>query len=139
MENVETVYSSNFKKGAYPFYQHLRENDPVFPMNQHQSTTWMVTKYDHVKELLKHPGFIKDQSKLFDSPSYEGDEGRIIKIFRNMMLDADPPDHTRLRKLVQPFFNPKTIKQLEPRIHEIADELIEEMSKQNGPVDLIDA
>lgn len=100
-------------------------------------TSWLVTKYDDVKELLKSSSFIKDQSRLYatkDKPS--PDQG--LNIFENMMLDADPPDHTRLRKLVQPYFNPKTIKLLEPRIHEITDELLAEMESKTAPVDLID-
>ncbi|KIL50961.1 cytochrome P450 family protein [Jeotgalibacillus campisalis] len=138
METMETIYTSNFKVGAYDFYRHLRQSDAVFAMNQQNGqTSWVITKYDHVKELLKSPNFIKDQSKIFVTPEAEGDEGKIIRIFRNMMLDADPPDHTRLRKLVQPFFNPKTIKALEPRMNVIADELISEMKNQKGPVDLI--
>ncbi|MDG5472213.1 cytochrome P450 [Jeotgalibacillus sp. ET6] len=138
METMETIFTSNFKKGAYEFYHQLRKTDPVFAMNQQSGqTSWMITKYDHVKELLKSPNFIKDQSKIFVTPEAEGDEGKIIRIFRNMMLDADPPDHTRLRKLVQPFFNPKTIKALEPRMQAIANELITELKNQNGPVDLI--
>ncbi|MGD7044929.1 cytochrome P450 family protein [Jeotgalibacillus proteolyticus] len=138
METMETIYTSNFKTGAYEFYHQLRKTDPVYAMNQQNGqTSWMITKYDQVKELLKSPNFIKDQSKIFVTPAAEGDEGKIIRIFRNMMLDADPPDHTRLRKLVQPFFNPKTIKALEPRMQAIANDLITELKTQDGPVDLI--
>ncbi|MBQ0741442.1 cytochrome P450, partial [Aquimarina celericrescens] len=45
---------------------------------------------------------------------------------------------SRLRKLVAPYFNPKTIARLEPRIDEIAKDLIHEMKEKQGPVDLID-
>ncbi|TDL30927.1 cytochrome P450 [Jeotgalibacillus sp. S-D1] len=139
MKTAEAVFSSNFKVGAYPFYETLRQNDPVFSMGQQaEQNSWIITKYDHVKELLKKPYFIKDQSKLFTQPSNNEDHGKIIAIFRNMMLDVDPPDHTRLRKLVQPYFNPKTIRELGPRINEIAEELIKEMKEKDGPVDLID-
>ncbi|MCA1009550.1 cytochrome P450 family protein [Halobacillus halophilus] len=139
MENTETIYRSNFKEGAYPFYQHLRLNQPVFPMSSEASnSSWIITKYDHVKELLKSPSFIKDQNKLFSQSSREDMNEDELNIFQNMMLDVDPPDHTRLRKLVQPYFNPKTIKQLEPRITEIAQDLLEEMKHKEGSVDLID-
>ncbi|WP_051254710.1 cytochrome P450 family protein [Halobacillus kuroshimensis] len=138
MKEMETLYSSQFKTGAYPFYEDKRTSQPVFPMSADNGyTSWLVTKYDDVKELLKSSSFMKDQSRLYatrDKPSPE--EG--LNIFENMMLDADPPDHTRLRKLVQPYFNPKTIKLLEPRIHEITDELLAEMKSKTAPVDLID-
>ncbi|MGP4074274.1 cytochrome P450 family protein [Halobacillus sp. K22] len=139
MENTETIYRSNFKVGAYSFYQHLRLNHPVFPMSKETSnTSWIITKYDHVKELLKSPSFIKDQKKLFSQSSREDMNEEELNIFQNMMLDVDPPDHTRLRKLVQPYFNPKTIKQMEPRIIEIAQELLSEMKHSKEPIDLID-
>ncbi|GGF18798.1 cytochrome P450 [Halobacillus andaensis] len=138
MESMETIYESQFKKGAYPFFKKLRQEQPIFPMSQQSDqSTWLVTKYDDVKELLKQPSFIKDQKKLFQTAANQA-KSDDVNIFENMMLDVDPPDHTRLRKLVQPFFNPKTIKQLEPRIVEIADQLLAQMEQKSSPVDLID-
>ncbi|TLS38909.1 cytochrome P450 family protein [Pseudalkalibacillus caeni] len=137
MIDTETVFKSNFKVGAYPFYEKLRQQDPIFAMShENGQTSWIVTKYDHVKEVLKKSSFIKDQSKFFSGSSDE-EQSKILSVFRNMMLDVDPPDHTRLRKLVQPYFNPKTIKNLEPRIAEIADELLLKMKEKKGPIDLI--
>ncbi|WLR51934.1 cytochrome P450 [Bacillus tianshenii] len=135
---METIYSSNFKIGAYPFYENLRKQDPIFPMSeQNNQTTWIVTKYDHVKELLKKPTFIKEQSKIFADAKQEEEQNKVLKIFRNMMLDVDPPDHTRLRKLVQPYFNPGTINELTPKIEEIAERLLKEMKQKGGTLDLI--
>lgn len=135
---TEQLFSSNFKVGAYSFYESKRQDNPVFALQENQGhTSWIIMKYDHVKELLKSQSFIKDQNKLFSSSARDHDEGD-PNIFGNMMLDVDPPDHTRLRKLVQPSFNPKTIKQLTPRIEQIADDLIEEMKAKGDTVDLID-
>ncbi|SEA24575.1 Cytochrome P450 [Thalassobacillus cyri] len=134
MVNTETVFQSNFKVEAYPFYKELRKDDPVFAMSEN---SWIVTKYEHVKELLKSPSFIKDQSKFFSGDHAEDHLGEIDAIFRHMMLDVDPPNHTRLRKLVQPYFNPRTIKGLEPRIREIADDLLTDMKKKGSPIDLL--
>ncbi|WP_371933388.1 cytochrome P450 [Halobacillus litoralis] len=138
MGNMETLHQSNFKVGAFSFYEELRRDQPIFPMNSDaMNHSWMITKYDHVKELLKSPSFIKDQSKLFSSSPQDTDQND-FNIFQNMMLDVDPPDHTRLRKLVQPYFNPKTIKQLEPRIREIADDLLNNMNQKHKTINLID-
>ncbi|KGP72394.1 cytochrome P450 family protein [Pontibacillus yanchengensis] len=138
METMERLFQSNFKVGAYPFYEYLRQHDPIFLMSQqHNQSSWIVTKYDHVKELLKTQSFLKDQSKLFSTSPHDTPQDEMTTIFQNMMLDVDPPDHTRLRKLVQPYFNPKTIKNLQPRIEDIADQLIMEMNNKKGPIDLI--
>ncbi|MFQ3546014.1 cytochrome P450 [Halobacillus rhizosphaerae] len=137
MISVQEVYESNFKVGAYSFFEDLRKNQPIHALSeQNGNTTWIVTQYEDVLKLLKQPSFIKDQSKLF-SNAQSDDDPMEAKIFQNMMLDADPPDHRRLRKLVQPHFNPKTIKQLEPRIQDIADELIFQMSEKREDIDLI--
>ncbi|UOQ43281.1 cytochrome P450 [Halobacillus salinarum] len=134
----QEVQESNFKVGAYPFFKDLRKTEPVYPLSKEDgNTTWIVTQYEDVLSLLKKPSFIKDQSKLF-SQQEEDETPLEVKVFQNMMLDVDPPDHRRLRKLVQPHFNPKTIRKLEPRILDIADDLINEMRKKDGPVDLID-
>ena len=138
MNSFETVFQSNFKRGAYPFYMYLRESNPVCAAWKNQeNTTWIVTRYEDVLELLKTTSFIKDQSKLFTASERNEDTPMEAKVFQHMMLDVDPPDHNRLRKLVQPYFNPKKIQEFSPRIGSIADQLIENMRKKEGTIDLI--
>ena len=52
------------------------------------------------------------------------------------MLDSDPPDHTRLRRLTAKAFTPQMIANLEPRIQQITDELLDAIQKK-GKMDLI--
>ena len=52
------------------------------------------------------------------------------------MLQTDPPDHTRLRRLVSKAFTPRMIEQLRPRIQQITDELLDAVQEQ-GAMDLI--
>jgi len=54
------------------------------------------------------------------------------------MLDKDPPDHTRLRKLVSKAFTPKSIAALEPEVERLVDEALDRMS-EDGEVDLVEA
>src|SRR5204862_5284132 len=53
------------------------------------------------------------------------------------MLDRDPPDHTRLRKLVSQAFTPRTISELEPTITGLVDDALDSIEAA-GEVDLID-
>ncbi|MFI8688112.1 cytochrome P450 [Rossellomorea sp. NPDC077527] len=139
MNSFESVFQSNFKRGAYPFYSHLRKTDPVFAAwEDGEHTTWIVSGYEDVLELLKTYSFIKNQSKVFPNSEGNHDLPLEARVFQHMMLDVDPPDHTRLRKLVQPYFNPKKIQELSPRIEAIADQLIDEMKVKEGVIDLID-
>ncbi|MBW3111082.1 MULTISPECIES: cytochrome P450 family protein [Bacillaceae] len=138
MNSFESVFQSNFKSGAYSFYSHLRETEPVFAAWEGgEHTTWIVSGYEDVLELLKTQSFIKNQSKVFPDSEQTNDLPLEARVFQHMMLDVDPPDHTRLRKLVQPYFNPKRIQELSPRIEAVADQLIDEMKMTEGPVDLI--
>jgi cytochrome P450 len=54
------------------------------------------------------------------------------------MIGTDPPDHTRLRSLVNKAFTPRIVKQLEPRLRKVADELMQTAVEQ-GEVDLVQA
>ena len=57
---------------------------------------------------------------------------------RVSMLDRDPPDHTRLRRLVSKAFTPRAIQALRPRIIELVDGMLDAMAER-AQVDLIDA
>ena len=48
--------------------------------------------------------------------------------FARHMLTVDPPDHTRLRRLVSAAFTPRRVEQLRPRVHAIIDDLLDEIA-----------
>ena len=86
--------------------------------------TVVITKYDTVRALLADP-------RLSSAPpeGHAGFGGR-------HMLNTDPPDHTRLRKLTQKAFTTRRVEALRPRIQEIIDALIADISPK-GEADLI--
>jgi cytochrome P450 len=97
-----------------------------------------VTRYDDVAALLRanlsvEPrnlagGLIADQfQELNDADS----------VVRQSMLDRDPPDHTRLRRLVTKVFTPKSIAALEPKVTALVDASLDRIAEQ-GTVDLIE-
>ncbi|WP_437587977.1 cytochrome P450 family protein [Sorangium sp. So ce1000] len=87
---------------------------------------WLAVRYDDCVELLKDPRLIRDFRKLPAEvrTRYLPLSERTTFMDRHM-LDSDPPDHTRLRALVQRAFSPRTMEGLRPRIQAIADELID--------------
>ncbi|QBD78145.1 cytochrome P450 [Ktedonosporobacter rubrisoli] len=100
---------------------------------------WVVLGYHDAVEILKDPRFIKDMRKFSSRPE-PPDTG--INDFLawwmampNMIL-VDPPDHTRLRKLVSKAFTPRMIEGLRSRIQQIADELLDAV-QDKGKMDLI--
>ncbi|RZS31460.1 cytochrome P450 [Herbihabitans rhizosphaerae] len=125
-----------FTDDPYPHYARLREAEPV-----HASPFgfWVLTQHDEVSALLRS-GLSVEQDNLAPTPLREmfeaATEGRLRN--RESMLDRDPPDHTRLRKLVTKVFTPKAVNALEPQIVELVDESLASIEKE-GRADLIDA
>lgn len=140
METETNIFSPDFRKNDYEFYKRLRADEPAHSFSlQGGRTGWLISRYDDVLELLKSSSFIKDQSKVFGPISSADAHSNEAKLFHNMMLNVDPPDHTRLRRLIQPSFNPKEMLKLAPRIEQIADSLLKDMEHIEGSFDLIDA
>lgn len=123
--------SSKFAQDPYPFYQRLRERDPV-----HRSRLfdgWVLSKFSDVDAVLRdHLRFSNDDRSLGETPpDARGDEV-------HSMLYLDPPDHTRLRSLVTKAFSARSIESLQTRIQQIVDQLLDQ-AESNGRFDIIEA
>ncbi|WP_217558826.1 cytochrome P450 [Paenibacillus sp. GbtcB18] len=104
---------------------------------------WIAFRHDDVAAMLKDPRLVKDMRKYVpqNEPEAAGASSYVGKMFewlRNMpnMLTADPPDHTRLRRLASKAFTPQMIEGLRPRIQQIADELLDAV-QERGEMDLV--
>jgi cytochrome P450 len=111
-----------FIANPHPMYHRLRAEDPV-----HRSTllpdTWILTRYADVVMALRDPRFDRHDAENFFRERF-GD-GPLINVFSKWMLFRDPPDHTRLRTLVNKAFTPRAIEGLRPRIQELVDSLLD--------------
>ncbi len=121
----------------YPMYRQLREEDPVHwsPLLE----AWILTRYDDVLAVLKHPSFSADRrqarnrfvQQMMEQQAQAGPLARSAT-----MLTSDPPEHTRLRGLVSSAFTFKAVEALRPRIQQIVDELLDGLQEQ-GRMDVI--
>lgn len=114
-----------FLENPFPFYEMGRTINPLFLEDM---KTWLVFDYEDVTAILKDN---QTWSSMFNAP-----EG--VEAPPPSMLGSDPPRHARLRGLVSQAFTPRMIEQLEPRIRQIAAELLDEVVP-SGKADLIDA
>ena len=91
-----------FHADPYPFYRRLRETDPV-----HLSALglWILTRYEDCVTSLRDPRFGRDGFEAILSAQY-GEESETGRLPRSMLF-RDPPDHTRLRALVNRAFTPR--------------------------------
>jgi cytochrome P450 len=133
-------FAPGFADDPYPHYAIVREQAPVY---QHPFGFWLLTGYDDVSWLLRAPGLsVEDDNVAADSLLRQvreevfGDEAP--RAGAASMLDRDPPDHTRLRRLVSKAFTPRAINALRPRITGLVDGMLDGMAAE-GTVDLVDA
>jgi cytochrome P450 len=133
-------FAPGFTDDPYPQYAVMRAQASVY---QHPFGFWLLTGYDDVTWLLREPGLsVEDQNVAADSllrqmrEQFYGDEAPRSNALS--MLDRDPPDHTRLRRLVSKAFTPRAIEALRPRITELVDGMLDAMAAQRR-VDLVDA
>src|SRR3989442_8660786 len=118
----------------YPVYRRLREEDPV-----HRSPLgiWILSRYADIEPMLRDARFSNDIRNASSLPLAITDnvEERLERRSK-VMLFRDPPDHTRLRSLVNKAFTPRTVEQLRARVHEIVDDLLGR-AEAKGSMDLI--
>jgi pimeloyl-[acyl-carrier protein] synthase len=134
--------SAGSLEDPYPVYGLLRTVRPVLevPVPDFDGPgAWLLTRHRDVHQVLRDARFSADrlQAPLFREnldrlPSFIRQSGQGLRT----MLVMDPPDHTRVRKLVNKAFTPKRISALRSRIEEIVDEHLREMAASESP-DLI--
>ena len=133
-------FAPGFTEDPYPHYAELRRANPV---EQHELGFWALWRYADVFEVLRARLSVEDRNVTHQGPMasvYDevyAEKGLTAERVQSM-LDRDPPDHTRLRKLVSQAFTPRTIQQLEPTVTQLVDESLDQMAEA-GECNLIDA
>jgi len=125
-----------FRANPYPFYDTLRAQDPV-----HQTALGMVvlTRYEDVSATLKSNDYSRDIEKYSPQASSEARQRRRARDTNRTksILNLDPPDHTRLRRLVSKSFTPSAIERLRLRIVSLT-EVVLDRAQQQGSLELVD-
>jgi cytochrome P450 len=150
---VETV-AQIFRGGSaivqdpYPFFAQVREKAPLFRASVFGPVPDVhVTRYADVYAALRDPRLSSERPHGGIRPQVEGgdlsaeDEAALAaseRVNTMSMLTKDPPDHTRLRKLVAKAFSPRVVEQQRPMVQAIVDDLLARASRQDG-VDFIRA
>jgi cytochrome P450 len=117
------------------FFARLRESLPVTPVRMPDyGRTWIITRYADARAALTDPRLANKLRHWPGGGQSAPDEAAGV----HALLNIDPPDHTRLRPLVQKAFTPRRAGQLRPRTTEIAAGLLDEMVARGDIVDLLD-
>jgi cytochrome P450 len=117
-----------------PRYRELGTERPVFKVRTPRGEeVWMVTRHEDARAVLTDTRFSSDP-KTPGYPSYISGDTPLPPGF---FLNQDPPDHTRLRRMVTREFLINQMEAHRPRMKVILDQLIDEMIATGGPVDLV--
>jgi cytochrome P450 len=148
------IFDPTFLADPYPTYARLREESPVHHLG---GGFWALSRHDDIVRVLRNPTVFSSELGYggmmggTDTMMPGGDPARrraltdsgmgvMMQGFAGLrvLIAADPPDHTRLRRLVSRPFSPKAIWALEPRLREICDTLVDELlaARVDGVADL---
>jgi cytochrome P450 len=134
------LFSWEFAADPYPAYAWLRRHEPVrWTRLPSGVEAWLVTEYADAKQALADQRLSKNPVHHAESVHAKGKTGIPGERSANLMthlLNIDPPDHTRLRRLVSRAFTPRTVAAFAPRVQELTDRLIDNFAGK-GTADLI--
>src|SRR5689334_4013236 len=137
---ARVVIDPAFKADAPARYARLRELGPLHPAEFHLGLKgWVVVGYDLAREALTHPALLKDATPAAEALAAAGYVLNKPSVgLGAQMMEADPPEHTRLRRLASAAFTPRRTAELAPRIEQIAHELVDALPP-TGEMDLVEA
>lgn len=134
------LFTWEFAADPYPAYAWLREHAPVRRTELPSGVeAWLVTRYADAKQTLADPRLSKNPAH-HDEPEHArgrtGIPGERKAELMTHLLNIDPPDHTRLRRLVSKAFTPRRVAEFAPRVQQLTDRLIDGFADR-GSADLI--
>ncbi len=139
METIDDLLTSRqFMEDPYPVYRRLQEDAPVYWSDAWES--WLLTRFAHVDEAIRSPG--RFQNRVYATWMQQIPEGNKEEL--SSFIDywatsgfsqQDPPDHTRIRRLVTKALSPDVIEKMRRGIEALADSLLDEVT-ESGRTDL---
>ncbi|MBK9178803.1 MAG: cytochrome P450 [Acidimicrobiales bacterium] len=120
-------FAPGYFDDPYTQYARVREVDPVHrtPFDQ-----WMLFRHDDVVRLLRDPSLSVSEDRATPTARMQAFEELAGQERRGgrSILNVDPPDHTRLRRLVQKAFTPRMVEELRPRVRALVDDALDRMA-----------
>jgi cytochrome P450 len=112
-------------------FERLRAEAPVTPVIMPEGgRAWLITRYADTRAALADPRLAKNWMKHMVPDDWTPDP--VQSYLNRHMLNMDPPDHTRLRRLVVKAFTARRVASLRPRIEEITASLLDAMAESAG-------
>ncbi len=126
------------RRDPHTGYRHLRQLGPV--VRSYASRGWLVTRFEAVQAASRDPRFGNDMRKnrFLSTVLRAAADGRPVPVLDSpSMIVLDPPDHTRLRRLVSQGFTNRYVQTLAPRIERIVAQCLAGLDGE-GEVDIVE-
>ena len=108
-------------------FARLRAEDPVHWSERHRA--FVLTRYDDVSTALRDPVLSADR---LASPGHEAEPGPAVRTLSRWLVFNDPPDHTRLRRLVNRAFTARVVESLRAHVSALVDGLLDDVEEAGG-------
>ena len=130
-------FDPEFHANPYPILDYLRQQDPI-----HKSIfgTWIITRYADAVSILNDKRFqvdnLPERLQLKSAYLKEGDLQTLSQTIDRWLFFLNPPDHTRLKKIIIPAFSPTAVEAMRQKIQVTVDNLLAKV-KHKGEIDII--
>jgi cytochrome P450 len=137
----DQIFLNPFEEGFFddPYRQYARLRDEA-PVHRSPLGPWTLSRYEDVSRLLRDPTLsVVDANASSDPAAALFAEAGVERQRRGRraILNLDPPDHTRIRRLVSKAFTPSRIEALVPRVQDLVNGLLDDLAADGPVVDLI--
>lgn len=113
----------------------LREEPVVRVTLPSGDEAFLVTRYEEIRRVLSDPRVSRNR----DRPGAPRMTERKTKVFQNPRIDRDPPEHTRMRRLMAKAFTATRVEGLRPHVRRVTEDLLTDLLRRTPPADLLEA
>lgn len=131
--------SARHRRNPHPLLHRMRSQAPVYcHVGQNGIRAWYLTRYHDVQQALRAEEIGRQLDRLPPelAARYQGFVDPLAMV-RHNVFNFDPPDHTRLRRLIAPAFGARTVAKIAQQVDQVVEELVDRMATTDGEVDVI--
>lgn len=128
------AWTTDFVADPYRVYRDWRATSALHWSDDFFGGAWLVTRHADVEAVLRDPRFSAQRTGgwVTQAQQQHGDLAEFQRFFARALLFLDPPDHTRLRALMQPSFRPEALARLRGFIEQTVDALLDAVEGQSA-------
>jgi cytochrome P450 len=135
----ENLVCDRAVRDPYGYFGDLRDEEPIHWNTRHRA--WVITSHELVVSAVRSPYLTADRMEPFRASVARQTQSAAVdetfRILANWMVFLDPPNHTRLRRLVSRIFAPPVVRAQTNDVQEVVDELLHELPT-GRPIDFIE-